>query len=111
MNLTITRVGGVLAAAGLLLSSARAAQADVVLEWNAIAVRTLTTQSPVVNPFAQARFAAIIQLAVFEAVNAITGEYDSYLGSAVAPTAVPIAAPVGASAEAALFPGKCGDAE
>jgi hypothetical protein len=103
MRLRLKLTGGVLALAGLLLSSARAAGADVVLEWNAIAVRTLTTQTPPVNPFAQARLAAIIQLAVFEAVNAITGEYESYLGSAVAPTAGAIVAPAGASAEAAAI--------
>jgi hypothetical protein len=62
---------------------------DVVLDWNAIMVATVSSQ----NPFAQARFAAITQLAVFEAVNAITDDYRSYLG--------PIDAPPGASAEAA----------
>ncbi len=62
---------------------------DVVLDWNAIMVTTVSGQ----NPFAQARFAAITQLAVFEAVNSITGDYDSYLS--------PIDAPAGASAEAA----------
>ena len=103
MNLDIKRGGCVLALAGLLLSSARAAPADVVLQWDAIAVRTLTTQTPPVNPFAQARLSTIIQLAVFEAVIAITGEYEPYLGSAVAPTRGPIVAPVGASAEAAAI--------
>ncbi len=39
-------------------------------------VTTISSQ----NPFAQARIAAITQLAVFEAVNAITGEFDPYLG-------------------------------
>src|SRR5919106_5837231 len=62
---------------------------DTVLEWNAIMVTTVGGQ----NPFAQARFAAITQLAVFEAVNSITGEYRSYRE--------PIDAPSGASAEAA----------
>ncbi len=65
------------------------AKADVVLDWNAIAVNTANGQ----NPFAQARFATITQLAVFEAVNAITGDYRPYLGT--------IAAPKGASADAA----------
>ena len=65
------------------------ARADVVLDWNAIMVNTIGGQ----NPFAQARFAAITQTAVFEAVNAITGDYDPYLGT--------ITAPPGASAEAA----------
>lgn len=62
---------------------------DTVLEWNAIMVSTVSSQ----NPFAQARFAAITQLAVFEAVNSITGEYESYLE--------PIDAPAGSSPEAA----------
>jgi hypothetical protein len=54
----------------LLLSSSVAARADVVLDWNAIAVETLVSQGQ--NPFAQARFMSITQLAVFEAVNRIT---------------------------------------
>jgi hypothetical protein len=59
------------------------AQADVVLEWNEIAVNTAIANAQ--NPFAQARFAAIVQLAVFEAVNAIQGDYEPYLGTVVAP--------------------------
>ena len=91
----------ILALSGLLLLNAGAAQADVVLQWNEIAVRTLTTQSPGLNPFSQARFAAIVQLAVFEAVNAITGDYEGYLGSAAAPSGLAISAAAGASPEAA----------
>ena len=45
-------------------------------------------------PFPQARFAAITQLAVFEAVNAITKEYKPYLSTSRS-------APAGASADAA----------
>jgi hypothetical protein len=73
--------------------SAAAARADVVLDWNTIAVNTAVANHQ--NPFAQARYAAIVQLAVFEAVNAITGEYQPYLGT--------ITAPPGASAEAAAI--------
>ena len=80
---------GVAAIAAVLLSSPRLAHADVVLDWNVTMMATLAGQSP----FASARFAAITQLAVFEAVNAITGEYRPYLGT--------ISAPAGASAEAA----------
>jgi hypothetical protein len=69
------------------------ARADVVLDWNAIAVNTAVANKQ--NPFAQARYAAIVQLAVFEAVNSITGEYQPYLGT--------ITAPPGASAEAAAI--------
>ena len=56
----------------VLFMSAAMAKADVVLDWNAITLNTIGSQ----NPFAQARFAAITQAAVFEAVNAITGDYD-----------------------------------
>src|SRR5258705_11606908 len=75
----------------VLACSPIAARADVVLDWNAIAVSTFIGQSQ--PPYAQARFMAITQLAVFEAVNAITGDYKPYLGTVVAPA--------GASADAA----------
>jgi hypothetical protein len=75
----------------LLVCSPIAVRADVVLDWNAIAVTTLVSQGQ--SPFAQSRFMAITQLAVFEAVNAITGDYKPYLGTVVAPA--------GASADAA----------
>jgi hypothetical protein len=65
------------------MCSAIAARADVVLDWNAIAVSTLVGQGQ--SPFAQARFMAITQLAVFEAVVAITRDYKPYLGTVVAP--------------------------
>jgi hypothetical protein len=77
----------------LLACSSIAAGADVVLDWNAIAVSTVISQGQ--NPFAQARFLAITQLAVFEAVNAITGDYKPYLGT--------VAAPAGASVDAAAI--------
>ena len=96
-------VGAALVALLVWLASAATAWADVVLHWNEIATRTLTTQTPAVSPFAQARFAAIVQLAVFEAVNAISGEYQPYLGSRMAPAAGPIVAPAGASIEAAAI--------
>src|SRR5580692_8597126 len=59
------------------------ARADAVLDWNVIAVNTAVANGQ--NPFAQARSAAIVQLAVFESVNAITGDYRPYLRSIVAP--------------------------
>jgi hypothetical protein len=72
------------------------AKADVVLDWNVIAVNTAVADGQ--NPFAQARYAAIVQLAVFESVNAITGEYHPYLGTIVAP---PDACPEAAAIQAA----------
>ena len=92
---------------GLTLCIPLRASADPVLDWNGIA----TSLPGAPNPFEQARRLAIVQLSVFEAVNAITGEYEPYLGTVVA-------AP-GASAEAAaiqaayralrqLYPGSVG---
>jgi hypothetical protein len=72
-----------------LLLAPALGRADAVLDWNVTMLGTISGQ----NPFAQARFAAITQLAVFEAVNAITGDYEPYLGT--------VTAPGGASAEAA----------
>jgi len=47
--------------------------ADAVTEWNAIMQSTVAPT----NPFAQGRSAAIVQLAVFEAVNAINHKTDA----------------------------------
>lgn len=84
---------------GLMLSllvGSLTAAADVVLDWNAIAVNTAVANKQ--NPFAQARYAAIVQLAVFEAVNSITRKYQPYLGTITAP---PDASPDAAAIEAA----------
>ena len=87
----MTRLRTVVTIVALWVCSPIAARADVVLDWNEIAVSTLVSQGQ--NPFAQARFMSITQLAVFEAVNAIKGDYKPYLGTVVAPA--------GASADAA----------
>jgi hypothetical protein len=64
---------------------------DPVTEWNAI----MRTTVPENNPFLQTRSAAMMHLAVFEAVNAVVGDYEPYLGT--------IEAPPGASSEAAAI--------
>ena len=87
----MTRLRTVVTIVALWVCSPIAARADVVLHWNEIAMSTLVSQGQ--NPFAQARFMAITQLAVSEAVNAIKHDYKPYLGTVVAP--------VGASADAA----------
>ena len=69
-------------------------RSDVVQDWDAIMQATVSSQPP----FPQARFAAITQLAVFEAVNAITREYKPYLGTI---TASHDASPEAAAAAAA----------
>ena len=90
---TRKRTVGLCILMGTLLFGSAVAKADAVLDWNEIAVDTAVANKQ--NPFAQARYAAIAQLAVFEAVNAITGDYKPYLGT--------ITAPPGASAEAAAI--------
>ena len=62
---------------------------DAVSTWNAIAASL-----PAPNPFMQARTMAMTQLAVFDAVNAITKEYEPYH--------YPTTVPAGASADAAV---------
>ena len=67
--------------AALVLCGAASARADVVLDWNATMLAALAGQSP----FASARYAAIMHLAVFEAVNAVTGDYEPYWTSSRRP--------------------------
>jgi hypothetical protein len=81
----------VVALATVLLTLTGDAHADAVLDWNAVTVETLAGK----NPFEETRVAAIAHLAIFEAVNAITGRYRPYLGT--------IRAPQGASPEAAAI--------
>ena len=83
------RLLATVAIVGAVLSPAPA-RADAVSDWNKIALGAAAG-----NPFTQARIVAITQLAVFEAVNAITGDYEPYLGT--------VAAAPGASAEAAAI--------
>lgn len=85
-----SRFAAAILTAVLTMSPAAAAASDPVLAWNAIAVSAATQ-----NPFNQARVLAITQLAVFEAVNAIEGGYEPYLGT--------IVAPAGASSQAAAI--------
>jgi hypothetical protein len=80
-----------LAVAALIARGPAVAAADVVQDWNAHALAATNAQ----NPFLQARSIAIVQLAVFEAVNAATGDYEPYLGT--------ISGPAGASVDAAAI--------
>jgi hypothetical protein len=84
------RLCGVVVAT-FLLFSAGVAYADVITDWNAIMDETVASS----DPFLQVRTAAITQVAVFEAVNAIIRDYKPYHGY--------IAAPPGASPEAAAI--------
>jgi hypothetical protein len=70
--------------------------ADAVTDWNEIMQTTAAAApSAMTDPAVAGRSAAIVQLAVFDAVNSILGEYEPYLGR--------IPAPSDASAEAAAI--------
>jgi hypothetical protein len=94
--------------AAAIMCWAGAAKADAVLDWNAIMQTTLVGQ----NAFNETRIAAITQLAVFEALNAITGEYQPYVGTLSAPRSASIDAAAVAAAHKVLrfyIPAKAAD--
>jgi hypothetical protein len=68
---------------------------DVVAEWNAEAARLTLLPSSNLAPVQQTRTMAIVQVSVHDAVNGITGKYDTYL-----PPGDP---PSGSSADAAAI--------
>jgi hypothetical protein len=75
-----------------VLGRAPVADADEVLDWNAIAVRAMQTAPAVPGPL-QSRFLAIVHAAIFDAVNGIERRYT--------PIHVTAEAPLGASRRAA----------
>jgi PAP2 superfamily len=87
-------------------SNAIAATSDaIVLEWNEIAVEAVGATPP----FPSTRAMATVQVAVFEAVNAITRRYQPYLGTIIGtPDASAEAATVVAAHDTllSLFPGQ-----
>ena len=66
---------------------------EVVMEWNQQAATRTLSAAPALAPVQQTRVMAIVQVAVHDAVNGITGQYATYLS--------PGAAPANASPEAA----------
>ena len=74
-----------------LLVAPIAARADTVTDWNAITVETTMAATP--DPALRGHTQVITQVAVFEAVNSIIGDYEPYLEK--------VPAPAGASPDAA----------
>ena len=72
-----------------------AVASDPVREWNLIAAATTLAATPALAPVQQVRAMAIVQVSVHDAVNAVSGDFETYqdLG----------AAPGGASIEAAAI--------
>ena len=83
--------GGLVMGVTILLSGASASQANIVTDWNAMALKTVVA-GKVPGPGAN-RVMPIVQAAVFDAVNSIAQRYQGY--GTIAP------APKGASLEAA----------
>jgi hypothetical protein len=67
--------------------------ADAVTDWNLIMRTTVAAETPI----NQARYGAITQLAVFDAVNAITKDYEPYIRTSAASDASPQAAAIAAA--------------
>jgi hypothetical protein len=87
------RTAAVIIAVGLLATPSSARAIDPVLEWNQVALAATVTAAQGPNP--QTRSMAIVHVAVHDAVNSITGQYQTYLSLGPAP--------VGASPEAAVI--------
>src|SRR5690606_13447647 len=70
-----------------------AASADVVLEWNEVARAVLATDLPYQNPGMTSRTLAMVNLAMYDAINGVSPRHEPFYEHAAAPS--------GASAEAA----------
>ena len=76
-------------------SSTSARAVDPVMEWNAIALAATVATTPPQGPIPQARTMTIVHVAVHDAVNTITREFQTYLLAGPQPA--------GASPEAAAI--------
>src|ERR1700704_135720 len=61
-----------------IVSSAPAARADVVIDWNRYALNSIRIGGGVAPRVFTSRYAAIVHVAVFNAVNGIEGRYAAY---------------------------------
>ena len=85
-----------------------AVTSNVVIEWNDLALRFSLQAVPALVAVQQTRVMAIFQLAIHDAVNGITGDFETYLSPPAPPqNASPEAAAIGAAYEVLrnLFPG------
>ncbi len=80
--------------------------ADVVTHWNKVA--TDVTLAAAIDPLAESRILAIVQIAVHDALNALDRRYDPYLFRTSVPGTAPEAAVASATREVllALLPGQ-----
>ena len=103
--LVMTIATACVAACGVETDATAASNDAIVLQWNEIAVETVGATPP----FPSTRAMAAVQVAVFEAVNAITRRYQPYLGSINASSTASVEAATIVAAHDALvwlFPGQ-----
>ncbi len=94
------RISIALGLSAVMLLNSQISWADAVTDWNKIMVSIVGTAP---NAFFQGRYAAITELAVFEAVNACSSKYRPYLGTInPTPGASPDAAAVAAAHDVLL---------
>jgi hypothetical protein len=94
--------------AGRTVTHLSAQASDAVMEWNEQAAALTLRPTPALAPVQQTRVMAIFHLAVHDAVNGITGEYETYLSPPSPPAnGSPVAAAIAAAHHALqnLFPG------
>jgi hypothetical protein len=97
----VTRALGTAAlAAAVVAVPAPAGAQNAIFEWNEIATQFVVVPSQ--SPVHQTRLMAIVQVAVHDAVNEITGEYVPYLRGPAAPAGISIEAAVIGAAHRAL---------
>jgi hypothetical protein len=93
---TLFRGAAIALAIAMAPAFTSAVHADTVTDWNVLMQSTVVVAPS--NPNLQTRWGAIVQLAVYEAVNAIEGDYEPYLGTIDAPSwASPDAAAIAAA--------------
>ena len=68
----------VCAGSSIWVGAAAPPAVDPVREWNLIAAARTLAATPALAPVAQVRAMSIVQVAVHDAVNAITGEFETY---------------------------------
>ena len=78
---------------------------EAVTVWNRQAVTLTLLPASALAPVQQTRVMAIVQVAVHDAVDGITREYQTYLSPGVAPEdASPVAAAIAAAHHTAVLP-------
>jgi hypothetical protein len=92
-----SKLAGVVVAVALSAFGAERAHADVVQDWN---VEALRVTFPVGPP--QARMLAMVHIAMHDAINAVTGKYETYAPKVNVPPATSAVAAGAAAAHHVL---------